>query len=183
MKESLPKIDSSCNDTFRRISKVPTMPVLSRFTYTAYVLADSLFFSSTPGASSSRGRLQVGGVCKSGASARASSRRERLQVGNAFKSGASLRRHEQFNAACLQCCIFHSNGKKKYFLKSSSKRTVKRGREISYTKEEPFCPLRLNACLFKNTARPTRPPERTCCAHFSTEGSPGASQKGEAGQK
>ena len=115
MKESLPKIDSSCNDTFRRISKVPTMPVLSRFTYTAYVLADSLFFSSTPGASSSRGRLQVGGVCKSGASARASSRRERLQVGNAFKSGASLRRHEQFNAACLQCCIFHSNGKKKSF--------------------------------------------------------------------
>ena len=116
MKESLPKIDSSCNDTFRRISKVPTMPVLSRFTYTAYVLADSLFFSSTPGASSSRGRLQVGGVCKSGASARASSRRERLQVGNAFKSGASLRRHEQFNAACLQCCIFQSNGKKtKYF--------------------------------------------------------------------
>ena len=113
MKESLPKIDSSCNDTFRRISKVPTMPVLSRFTYTAYVLADSLFFSSTPGASSSRGRLQVGGVCKSGASARASSRRERLQVGNAFKSGASLRRHEQFNAACLQCCIFQSNGKKK----------------------------------------------------------------------
>ena len=112
MKESLPKIDSSCNDTFRRISKVPTMPVLSRFTYTAYVLADSLFFSSTPGASSSRGRLQVGGVCKSGASARASSRRERLQVGNAFKSGASLRRHEQFNAACLQCCIFQSNGKK-----------------------------------------------------------------------
>ena len=102
MKESLPKIDSSCNDTFRRISKVPTMPVLSRFTYTAYVLADSLFFSSTPGASSSRGRLQVGGVCKSGASARASSRRERLQVGNAFKSGASLRRHEQFNAACFQ---------------------------------------------------------------------------------
>ena len=97
------------------------MPVLSHFTYTAYVLADSLFFSSTPGASSSRGRLQVGGVCKSGASARASSRRERLQVGNAFKSGASLRRHEQFNAACLQCCIFQSNGKKKQKqIKSSS---------------------------------------------------------------
>ena len=120
MKESLPKIDSSCNDTFRRISKVPTMPVLSRFTYTADVLADSLFFSSTPGASSSRGRLQVGGVCKSGASARASSRRERLQVGNAFKSGASLRRHGQFNAACLQCCIFQSNGRKKNQIKSSS---------------------------------------------------------------
>ena len=139
MKESLPKIDSSCNDTFRRISKVPTMPVLSRFTYAAYVLADSLFFSSTPGASSSRGRLQVGGVCKSGASARASSRRERLQVGNAFKSGASLRRHEQFNAACLQCCIFHSNGEKKnHFLKSLSKRTVKRGRDISYTRWSRF---------------------------------------------
>ena len=96
MKESLPKIDSSCNDTFRRISKVPTMPVLSRFTYTAYVLADSLFFSSTPGASSSRGRLQVGGVCKSGASASRERLQERLHAGSAFKSGTPSSRERLY---------------------------------------------------------------------------------------
>ena len=166
------------------------MPVLSRFTYTAYVLADSLFFSSTPGASSSRGRLQVGGVCKSGASARASSRRERLQVGNAFKSGASLRRHEQFNAACLQCCIFHSNGKKKkhfltsswvtffniFFITSTRFKRIYLFRQIP-TLDGADLSVGWFAWVAKATARPTRPPGSPCLTQiFFTGGSPGASQ-------
>ena len=37
--------------------------------------------------------------------------------------------------------------------------------DISRCIVEPFCQLRLNACLFKNTARPTRPPGSPCLLH------------------